>query len=105
LELKPSIKERSLKAFLELAILRILTSQPMTAYDINHHFMKKHGVFISPSTIYRNLSAMEKNGWIKCIRNRHGKVYAPTQHGQEIMNNAASIIGEIQSAVKVILKN
>jgi DNA-binding PadR family transcriptional regulator len=56
-------------------------SLPMTAYDINH--MKKHGVFISPCTICRNLSAMEKNGWIKCVRNRHGKTYGATSRDKK----------------------
>jgi hypothetical protein len=33
---------------------------------------------------------MEKNGWIKCVRNKHGKTYGANQHRQEIMNDAAA---------------
>jgi DNA-binding PadR family transcriptional regulator len=57
-----------------------------------------------PSTVYRNLFVMEKNGWIKCIRNRYGKTYGTTQQGQEIMKNSESIIQEIQTVVKAILR-
>jgi hypothetical protein len=48
LRLKPSIKERSLKAFLDLVILRVLIDQPMTAYEVNHYLTRKYGIFIRP---------------------------------------------------------
>jgi DNA-binding PadR family transcriptional regulator len=103
LELKPSIKERILKAFMDLIILRALKKQPMTAYEINHHFLKEFGTQASPSTIYRTLTAMERNRWIKCVRNRHGKAYAPTEKGQETLNKITSITAEIQTSIKTLL--
>lgn len=103
-ELKPTLQERSLKAFLDLAILCALTEHPMTGYEINHLFLKKHRIFIGPSTIYSNLISMERKDWVKCIRNRAGRVYSLTEKGRKIATNMTDIIREIQSFLPIMLK-
>jgi DNA-binding PadR family transcriptional regulator len=103
-ELKPTIQKRSLKAFIDLAILCALTNQPMTGYKINNHFIKKLGVTVSPSMIYTNIISMERKKWIKCVRNRNGRIYALTDRGQEIVDNMPTIAQEIQSFIKTLLR-
>ena len=103
-ELKPTLQRRSLKAFLDLAILCALTNQPITAYGINILFMNKLGIMVSPSMIYANLSAMERKGWIKCVRNRTGRAYSLTEQGKEIADNMNSISEESCHIIKIMLK-
>jgi DNA-binding PadR family transcriptional regulator len=105
LELKSTLQERSLKAFLDLAILCALTEYPMTGYEINRLFLKKHRIFIGPSTIYSKLSSMERKGWIKCVRNRAGRVCSLTEKGRQIAADMAGIAKEIQFFIRTMLKS
>jgi DNA-binding PadR family transcriptional regulator len=105
LELKPTMQERSLKAFLDLAILCALTDHPMTGYEINRLFLKKHRIFIGPSTIYSKLATMERKAWIKCVRNRAGRVCSLTEKGRKITADATGITREIQGFIRTILKS
>jgi DNA-binding PadR family transcriptional regulator len=105
LELKPILRERSLKAFLDLAILCALTEHSMTGYEINRLFLKKYRIFIGPSTIYSKLTSMERKGWIKCVRNRAGRVYSLTEKGQQTAANMTGITKEIQGFIRTILKS
>ena len=90
-EIEPTVQKRTLKAFIDLAILRALTTQAMTGHGINGFFTQKLGVTASPSMIYACLSAMERKGWIKCVRNRNGRAYSPTEQGREIVKNLPNI--------------
>jgi len=96
-ELKPTLQRRSLKAFLDLAILCALTNQPITAYGINILFMNKLGIMVSPSMIYTNLSSMERKGLIRCVRNRTGRAYALTEQGKEIAENINCLTDQIRT--------
>jgi len=103
-ELKPTIQKRSLKAFIDLAILCALTNQPMTGYGINVLFMKRFGIMVSPSMIYTSLAFMERKGWIKCVSNRKGRAYSLTDKGQEIPDNIDGIAEEIRHFTKSLQK-
>jgi DNA-binding PadR family transcriptional regulator len=103
-ELKPTVQERSLKAFLDLAILCALTEHPMTGYEINRFFLKKHRIFIGPSIVYSKLATIEKKGWIECVKNQTGKVYALTENGKKIIDKMTDITHEIQDFIRIILK-
>jgi DNA-binding PadR family transcriptional regulator len=104
LELKPTVQERTLKAFLDLAILCALTEHPMTGYEMNRIFLKKHRTFVSPGTFYSKLAAMEKKGWIKRAKKGTGKVYELTENGRKITAKKEDITREIQAILKNILK-
>jgi len=104
LELKPSLQERSLKAFLDLAILSALADRHMTGYEINNLFVKKFGILISPNMIYYKFTSMERKGWIECTRNRAGRAYALTKLGHEMVDGMERITEEIQSFIKTILR-
>lgn len=99
------MQKRILEAFLDLIILRALANQAMTGYGVNGFFMKNFGIMASPSTVYSNLAAMERKGWIKCVRNRNGRVYDLTRQGQEIVDNLPSIAAEIHALIKTMLGN
>jgi DNA-binding PadR family transcriptional regulator len=103
IELKPSIQNRSLLAFLDLVILQTLVQRPMTGYGVNRFFVRKFGVMVGPSTIYAKLSAMERQGWVRIVRETHGRVYGITEQGQEIIGDMAAIKGELQSFIKIML--
>jgi DNA-binding PadR family transcriptional regulator len=59
LDLQPTIQNRTLRAFLDLAVLCQLSHRPMTCYEINKSFVEKFGIMIAPSTIYLTLGSME----------------------------------------------
>ena len=103
-EMKPQLQEKSLKAFLDLAILCALTKHPMTGYEINRFFLKKHRVFVGPSTIYSKLASIERKGWIECVKNGAGRVYNLTEKGRKITADMANITREINNSLRTILK-
>ena len=105
LVLKPSIQERSLRAFLDLAIVRVLADRSMTGYEMSGLFVKKFGMPIGPSMIYSKIYSLERKGMIKCIRNRVGRAYSLTEQGHEIVNNIASITEEIQKFTRTMLSS
>ncbi|MCW4045831.1 MAG: PadR family transcriptional regulator [Candidatus Bathyarchaeota archaeon] len=105
LEIEPNMQERSLKAFLDLAILSALAEQPLTGYKISRLFLKKFGILISPSMIYANLKNLEKKGWIKCNQKQDGRTYSLTEQGRNIVENMTNITQEIRSSIITMLRN
>lgn len=103
IELKPSIQNRSLRVFLDLVILRMLSHRSMTGYEINTFFVEKYGIMIGPSTIYSKLTALEQNGWIQVIREKPGRIYSLTEQGQKMVNNIPKITKEIQVFIQILL--
>jgi DNA-binding PadR family transcriptional regulator len=103
-EVKPNLQERTLKAFLDLAILCALAERPMTGYEINRIFLKKYRIFVGPSTIYSKLASIERNEWIECVSNRAGRVYGLTEQGRRITLKMMDITREIQGFVRIMLK-
>ena len=53
-------RERSIKAFLDLVILHLLSKHAMSGYEINKALVKKFGLMVGPSTIYSKLSTFGK---------------------------------------------
>jgi DNA-binding PadR family transcriptional regulator len=104
-EIKPTVQKRILEAFIDIAILRALRDQALTGYGINGFFMKNFGATVSPSAVYTNLTAMERKGWIKCVRNSRGRAYDLTQQGQKIVDNMSSIAAETHAFTKKVLGN
>ena len=98
-----NLKERCLKAFLDLIILHLLTEQPMTGYRINRHILKKFGVITAPNTINTKLTSLERSGHIHRVRNRHGKTFSLTDKGKQTVNNIPTMVAEIYAAIKIML--
>jgi DNA-binding PadR family transcriptional regulator len=103
LDLQPTIQNRTLRAFLDLAVLCQLSHRPMTCYEINKSFVEKFGIMIAPSTIYLTLGSMENKGEVKCARNRNGRVYSLTEKGRKVTDNMNSLIEEIHRFLTILL--
>jgi DNA-binding PadR family transcriptional regulator len=97
------VQERSLNAFLDLAILCTLVDKAMTGYEINRFLTKKFGIIIGPNTIYSKLTTIERKGWTKSVQNRAGRAYCLTERGREITDNINSIAEETRSFIKILL--
>ena len=91
---KPTVHKRIFIAFSDLAVLVALKDQAMTGYGINNYFMRKVGHTTSPSTVYSTLSAIEREGLIKCVRNKSGRAYSLTDKGGKIVDNMDNIVRE-----------
>ena len=105
LELEPNVRERSLRAFLDLVMIRLLAQHSMSSYEINKALTKEFGVTIGPSTIYSKLSTLEKHGSIRCVKGRSGNVYSLTEQGHQIVSDMPTLIEEICTFTKVILSS
>jgi DNA-binding PadR family transcriptional regulator len=103
LEIKPTVEERILKATIDLAILKALTSQAMTGYATVGYFTKKIGITATTTMVYNSLTSMERKGWIKCVSNRRGRSYSLTEQGREIVTKLPSISEEIQRFTRILL--
>jgi DNA-binding PadR family transcriptional regulator len=100
---KSTLHKRIFIAFSDLAILAALKNQAMTGYGINNYFMKKVGDTASPSMIYAALASMEREGWIKCIRDKGGRVYDLTNEGIKIGNDINNRVQEIKLFIDKLL--
>ena len=104
-QLEPSVRERSLRAFLDLAIVRVLAQHSMSGYEVTKALTKELGVMIGPSTIYSKLHTLEKHGLIKCVKGRSGNIYSLTERGQQIAIDMPALIEEICTFTKAILSS
>jgi hypothetical protein len=102
-DLRPTIRERLLKAFLDLAVLCVLMNRPTTCYEINKFFIKEYSIMQAPSTIYSTLNSMEKKGWVKCVQSKHGRIYSLTEQGRKIIKDMPNKVTEINKFVPILL--
>lgn len=102
-ELEPDIKEKSVKAFLDLAILCRLSYKPLSGYQITCILIRETGIPISPSVIYHALYSMEINGLIKCLRKKPGRYYIPTERGKDTIETMGETQKEIQVFLRILL--
>jgi DNA-binding PadR family transcriptional regulator len=103
IELKPSIQERSIRAFLDLAILSLLITRPITGYEVTAMFVKKYGILVGPSAIYSKLVVMERKGWIKPDQNKSARSHYLTEEGKRVLKNIDNLTADIQKFVKKLL--
>lgn len=102
---EPSIQERTLRAFLDLVILRMLMRDPMTAYEIDNAILKKLDGKRSPNVVYTRLATMERNDLTRCVKSKHGKTWHITEKGKQMVDDMPNIIREIQSFAPILLGN
>ena len=84
------IQTKLTKGLLDMIILQFLDQQPMHGYQIITKVRKTFGVYFGPSTIYPQLNALEKKGYVKSTWNmdseRPRKVYTLTKDGETVLN-------------------
>ena len=102
---KPTVQKRIFVAFSDLAILIALKNQALTGYGINNYFLKKVGDAASPSTVYASLASLERKGWIECIADRRGRVYALTAEGKKIVEQMPESVEEIKQFIDRLLRS
>ncbi len=88
-------REKSIKAFLDLVILHLLSKHAMSGYEVNKALVKKFGLMIGPSTIYSKLTTLEEQGLLLCTKNRSGKVFGLTNDGKQIEANMETVLDNI----------
>jgi DNA-binding PadR family transcriptional regulator len=96
INISKSLRERSIKAFLDIIILYLLKQHSMTGYEIEKIIVKKFGVIIGPSKVYNTLITMERHGQIICTQNRSGRIYCLTEEGIKKMAELPIIAKEVQ---------
>lgn len=99
-----TIQKRLFIAFSDLAILIALKNQSFTGYGINNYFLKKVGDAASPSTVYSSLASLERKGWIECVSNSRGRVYALTKEGKKVTETMDVKAEEIKQFIDKLLK-
>ncbi len=100
--MQDEFRERSLKSFLDIAILARLEAKPVNGYGLTVFFMKKFGVIMSTSTVYSTLYTMERNGLIKCRRSWSGRVYELTEKGKETLKDSRNKLEMIPTFIKTL---
>jgi DNA-binding PadR family transcriptional regulator len=99
------LREKILKALLDVAILARLEHKTMSGYEITKVFMKKFTAETSTSTVYSTLYAMERDGLVKGKYSRRSRVYELTEEGKTTLKNTRNKLHEIQAFIKTLIGN
>jgi DNA-binding PadR family transcriptional regulator len=89
LEIKPpELTENIVKNHLEIIVLSMLSSKPMSGYGIIKEIFERYNVFLSQGTVYPLLYSLKEEGIIQAMLakgNMRTKIYSYTQEGKLIM--------------------
>ena len=79
------LSERTVRAFLDLFILRKLgeSSEPLSGYDFIGLIFDEFGITVSPGSIYSVLYSMERDGLIRGLSYQWKRVYVLTDNGEK----------------------
>jgi len=98
-------KESVVRALLPQIILQEVARQPIHGYGLISLMRRKFGVYFGASTVYPLLSALEKQGLIKCEHLIYGgrlrKVYSITLLGRQRLQDLACAFSEVYRCVEV----
>jgi DNA-binding PadR family transcriptional regulator len=98
------INKRTLKAFMDLAILaKMMERNPVSGYDITAFFHRKFSILLSSGTVYSVLYSMERDGLVEGMCTRRKRVYRLTEKGEKTIKSVLGSVGEIQSFIKILL--
>lgn len=103
-KLNNNIRERILKAFIDMAILARLDDKTMNGYEITVLFLKSYGTAISTSTVYSTLYAMERNELIKGNYSKRSRIYELTEKGKKTLEDTRNTAEDIQAFIKTLLR-
>jgi DNA-binding PadR family transcriptional regulator len=101
--IEPGIQERMLRAFLDYVILRMLKKQAMTAYEIDNEIIRRFSGRRSPNIVYTKLANLEREGYLKCLQSRHGKVYSITDKGIDFVKTGPVLSEKAHSLISLLL--
>lgn len=83
------VRERFIKAFLDILILALVKDQPRCGYDILATIHREFNILISPGTLYPLLHMLEENGLIESILVKRKRNYFISQKGLEIFKRSS----------------
>ena len=99
-EVSRKLRERLIKAFLDIIILAHLNGSPMSGYDIVNVINKKFGILLSPGSIYSMLYALERKNLIAGTLSEKRRTYTLTDEGKERMKK---ILGNAQEIAEYLV--
>lgn len=109
MRLEPKVEkklcERFLKNFLDILILsRLENGAPMSGYDFVQLIREKFGILLSPGTIYANLYALEREGFIKGYSRPRKRVYKIVDRGRQFLEATYHAMNSVQNLIKKITR-
>lgn len=99
------LRRRVIKSFLDILILsKLEKGEPMGGYDFISFIHKKFGVLVGSGTVYSNLYALEREGFINGYSSQRKRVYKITDMGKQFADAAHEAMNTVQYIVGKILK-
>lgn len=83
------VRERFIKAFLDLLILALVKDQPRCGYDILATIHREFNILISPGTLYPLLHMLEENELIESTLFQRKRNYFISKKGLEIFKRSS----------------
>lgn len=104
--IKVEIKRRVLTSFLDLLILRILSSgkQGIGGYDVVRYMQLHYNVLPSSGTVYSCLYTLERRGLIKGRQNGRKRVYILTPRGERMLRAMDSVKNELNRLMSKLFR-
>ena len=99
-EVSRKLRERLIKAFLDIIILAHLNGSSLSGYDIINIINKKFGILLSPGSIYSMLYSLERKNLIAGTLNKKRRTYTLTDEGKERMRK---ILGNAQEIAEYLV--
>ena len=104
-KVEKQLRERILKNFLDVVILsRLEKSEPMGGYDFIRLIHEEFGILISTGTIYSNLYALERKGFVKSYLSRKRRVYKIVDKGRQFVEAASHAMKSVQNWIEKMMK-
>lgn len=98
-DLDKAWRERSVKANLDLIILRLVRSKPRWGYEINMAIRERFKVYLSAGTLYPLLHSLEDTGKIEGVweseKGRGRRIYRITESGLEFLAAGERMTAEL----------
>ena len=95
-----NLRERIIKNFVDVIILRRLEKDCSTGYDIILAIQKKFNILTNSRKIYSTLDSLEKKGLIKSEQTLRKKSYRLTKNGEQAIQSLRQENGDIQNILK-----
>ena len=76
------LKKRIAKSFLDLMILSELRNGALSSYDVMLRLHKKHGLFLSPGTLYSTMYSLERKDLVESVLSQRKRTYLITRKGK-----------------------
>lgn len=100
-----TLKERTVKTYLDLLILSLLVKESKHGYAISRELFERTGILIGAGTIYPLLYELEKKELIKgewaSPTRRSKRVYTITQKGQKFLEKGYQTVLQILEGLKI----